>query len=89
MAAHARLKNEFTEDEKYHNFMRWLKCLFLFFMAALIKGDVRDRATCVTKITFSAYTDKLNPWKSIKFGIARPGVSRDRLSECAEIALCV
>ena len=22
MAAHLRLKNEFTEDEKYHNFMR-------------------------------------------------------------------
>ena len=24
MAAHARLKNEFTEDEKYHNLMSWL-----------------------------------------------------------------
>ena len=24
MAAHARLKNKFTEDEKYHNLMRWL-----------------------------------------------------------------
>ena len=24
MAAHARLKNDFTEDEKYHNPMRWL-----------------------------------------------------------------
>ena len=24
MAAHAPLKNEFTEDEKYHNLMRWL-----------------------------------------------------------------
>ena len=24
MAAHVRLKNEFTEDEKYHNPMRWL-----------------------------------------------------------------
>ena len=23
---HARLKNEFTEDKKYHNLMRWLKC---------------------------------------------------------------
>ena len=23
MAAHARLKNEFTEDEKNHNLMRW------------------------------------------------------------------
>ena len=25
MAAHVRLKNEFTEDEKYHNHMTWLK----------------------------------------------------------------
>ena len=24
MAAHARLKNEFTEDEKCHNLMSWL-----------------------------------------------------------------
>ena len=24
MAAHARLKNEFTEDEKCHDLMRWL-----------------------------------------------------------------
>ena len=24
MAAHARLKNEFTEDEKYHNLMAWV-----------------------------------------------------------------
>ena len=23
MAAHARLKNEFMEDEKYHNLMAW------------------------------------------------------------------
>ena len=28
MAAHARLKNEFTEDEMYHNLMRWLKYVF-------------------------------------------------------------
>ena len=24
MAAHARLKNDFTKDEKYHNLMSWL-----------------------------------------------------------------
>ena len=24
MATHARLKNKFTEDEKYHNLMSWL-----------------------------------------------------------------
>ena len=28
MAAHARLKNEFTEDEKYHNFMTLLISAF-------------------------------------------------------------
>ena len=26
MAAHACLKNEFTEDEKYHNLMTWFIC---------------------------------------------------------------
>ena len=26
MAAHGRLKNEFTENEKYHNLMSWLNC---------------------------------------------------------------
>ena len=25
MDAHAQLKNEFMEDEKYHNLIRWLK----------------------------------------------------------------
>ena len=29
MAAHARLMNEFTEDENGHNLMRWLKQLTL------------------------------------------------------------
>ena len=28
MAAYARLKNEFTEDEKYHNLMTWLNYTF-------------------------------------------------------------
>ena len=26
MAAHARLKNEFMEDKKYHNLMSWRIC---------------------------------------------------------------
>ena len=29
MAAHVCLKNEFTEDEKYHNLMKWLKCFIV------------------------------------------------------------
>ena len=28
MAAHAHLKNEFTEDKKYHNLMTWLNYIF-------------------------------------------------------------
>ena len=28
MAAHARMKNEFPEDEKNHNLMTWLNILF-------------------------------------------------------------
>ena len=31
MAAHARLKNEFTEDKKYHNLMTWLSWFSLSF----------------------------------------------------------
>ena len=30
MALHAHLQNEFTEDKKYHNLMRWLKCFISF-----------------------------------------------------------
>ena len=29
MAVHARLQNDFTEDEKNHNLMTWLLYLFL------------------------------------------------------------
>ena len=36
MAAHARLKNEFTEGEKYHDLMRWLNLVVLFYISALI-----------------------------------------------------
>ena len=28
MAAYARLKNEFTEDEKFHNLMTWLNQVY-------------------------------------------------------------
>ena len=32
MAVHARLKNEFTEDKKYHNLMSWLIYSFVLFL---------------------------------------------------------
>ena len=35
---HGHLKNEFTEDKKYHNLRRWLK----FFVEAQISWDTGD-----------------------------------------------
>ena len=48
MAAHARLKNEFTEDEKCHNLVSWLSSWFRYFTSEfqdissedLVPGDV-------------------------------------------------
>ena len=37
MAAHARLKNEFTEDEKYHNPMAWFYTVTLSLPLPLIQ----------------------------------------------------
>ena len=45
MAAHARLKNEFTEDEKYHNLMAWLTCV--------LKG-----ALYIMQVFFTTYINK-------------------------------
>ena len=36
MAAHARLKNEFMVDEKYHNLMTWLIFLLQFTIRDII-----------------------------------------------------
>ena len=36
MAAHARLKNEITENEKYHNLITWLKYMFLSLHVVLL-----------------------------------------------------
>ena len=35
MAAHARLKNEFTEDEKYH-LMIWLNCYGMYVVLKIL-----------------------------------------------------
>ena len=43
MAAHACLKNEFTEDEKYHNLMRWLKWYVCCFFYSTPKGSLPER----------------------------------------------
>ena len=49
MAAHAHLKNEFTEDEKYHNLMRWL---------ILFKGIVKFSETFLR--VFMVHVNKIS-----------------------------
>ena len=44
MAAHARLKTEFTEGEKYHNLMNWLKfdmARNIYYMFIIVKTRCR------------------------------------------------
>ena len=36
MAEHARLRNEFAEDEKCHNLMSWLKCVMVVKVAIMM-----------------------------------------------------
>ena len=38
---HALLKNESTEDEKYHNLMSWLVLLFSFQLYSKTSGRVK------------------------------------------------
>ena len=42
MAAHALLKNEFTEDEKYHNLKSWLNYLFSKSLIEEEKSNMQD-----------------------------------------------
>ena len=39
MATHARLKDGFTEDEKYHTFMRWLIWFVLLLILGVVQGN--------------------------------------------------
>ena len=45
-AAHARLKNEFTEDETYHNLTRWFKCCIM-----VATSITRVSSTCSVEAT--------------------------------------
>ena len=61
MAAHARLKNEFTEDEKYHNVMRWLKCdlISVWYGYRNISGEARPysaESCCPWPTAYGLYT---------------------------------
>ena len=51
MAVHACLKNEFTEDEKYHNLMSWLK----FFKLCSVYGHQHLEQVIFQGITVGAH----------------------------------
>ena len=60
MAAHARLKNEFTEDEKCHNLMSWFKLssntLLICFSVTICWGSVVFLAHLSWRLTRWAYS---------------------------------
>ena len=60
MAANAHLKNEFTEDEKYHNLMRWLNCQQVLPVASRL--SVHDPRTALYK-----KMKIMRPFSEIKF----------------------
>ena len=45
MAAHARLKNEFMEDEKCHNLMSWLN----YFLYYLVQSEIHDKNVTIVE----------------------------------------
>ena len=63
----SRLKNEFTEDEKYHNLMRWLICKHVVAKGCLVLSSVNGRGrknnaghmqTIVNKVGIIAFFSK-------------------------------
>ena len=72
MAAHAHLKNEFTEDEKYHNLMRWFRSL-LFHILTLVFQALKQVANMDITL-FMNCQDKLSemPLKSFYRYVLEP-----------------
>ena len=66
MAAHARLKNEFTEDEQYHNLMKWFKCSKSgrlsrkTLLAFCLRGDILYAVLCAS-VSLDAF-DCIGSW---------------------------
>ena len=60
MTPHARLKNEFTEDEKYHNLMGWLiysVCNLLIVVFLLLQHenrtlDMKQKNSLIIRLTY-------------------------------------
>ena len=60
-AYYAHLKNEFTEDEKQHNLMRWLKCYITATVTLQVKGSLTGERTTFTNVRiFGEITRKKN-----------------------------
>ena len=57
VAAQARLNNEFTEDRKYHNLMRWLLCAPFPFGVLGRMGNLTD---------FSPYFNNCLEWPTAR-----------------------
>ena len=56
IAAHACLKNEFTEEKKCHNMMSWLKYMFACSVAVYTKHHCEIDAFAVMKILLTQST---------------------------------
>ena len=82
MAAHARLKNEFSEDEKYHDLIGWLKCHLrkgksecsysLDYHQSSLKGCFRRSVLrCHAERNYKSFTHRLMTFNSILTKVAR------------------
>ena len=60
-AAHARLKNEFTEDEKYHNLMRWLICQTIY-ASLILQNSHCFVKVCTPYYNFLTCYKPFEPW---------------------------
>ena len=71
MAAHARLKNEFKEDEKYHNLMSWLK-LSISTGKIVDVCEPRREKTCLRKFATRLDSNRLAQLQELARGVAKP-----------------
>ena len=65
MAAHMHLKNDFTEDEKYHNLMTWLINVDIVFFSDFLSGMVPvSRATLTQNHNSARFCFDIDPFVS-------------------------
>ena len=72
MAAHVLLKNEFTEDQKYHNLVSWLNWIF-----SALKGMLRSLIVDQAKfLTCSRFNTWFNTRSNVGFSITQGQVTQ-------------